>query len=74
MKQTAIFLLLFFLLNGCGKDDTCMDSGMITGLDPRECMCCGGWFIEIRDTIRRFDQLPADCTIDFGNVVYPLKV
>ena len=51
-----------------------MDSGTITGLDPRDCMCCGGWFIEIRDTMRRFDQVPADCVIDFNTITYPLKV
>jgi hypothetical protein len=51
-----------------------MDSGTITGQDPRDCMCCGGWFIGIKDTVWRFDQVPVECTIDFSLVTYPLKV
>lgn len=62
------------LLMGCKKEDKNMDSGTITGLDPRDCMCCGGWFIEIRDTMHRFDQVPPDCVIDFTTVTYPLNV
>ena len=58
----------------CKHEDTTLDPGVITGTDPRDCMCCGGWFITIRDTVRRFDQLPADCTIDFNTVAYPLPV
>jgi hypothetical protein len=74
MKQFLRIAMLFALLIGCRKEDPCMDPGTITGLDPRDCMCCGGWFIEIQDTMRRFDQLPADCIIDFSTVTYPLKV
>jgi len=74
MKKLLLFALLLALLTGCKKEDKFMDSGTITGLDPRDCMCCGGWFIEIRDTVRRFDQVPAGCTIDFAKVTYPLEV
>ena len=74
MKRLLQIGLILALLAGCRKDVDCMDSGTITGLDPRDCMCCGGWFIEIKDTVRRFDQVPADCTIDFSTVTYPLKV
>lgn len=51
-----------------------MDSGIITGGDPRMCMCCGGWFVTVKDSVRRFDQIPADCTIDFSTATFPLKV
>ncbi|MFA6126128.1 MAG: hypothetical protein WC699_02385 [Bacteroidales bacterium] len=74
MKQLIIFGLLLALLGGCKKADESLDSGTITGTDPRDCMCCGGWFIEIKDTVRRFDLVPADCTIDFSTVTYPLQV
>lgn len=74
MDKLITIALLVILLMGCTRENDCLDSGTITGLDPRDCMCCGGWFIEIRDTVRRFDQLPEDCTIDFNLVTYPLKV
>jgi len=74
MKKLIVITLILSLLTGCRKEDKYMDTGTITGTDPRDCMCCGGWFIEIKDTMRRFDQLPADCVIDFNTITYPLKV
>ena len=74
MKQLLIITVLLSFMAGCKKEDKYLDSGTITGPDPRDCMCCGGWFIVIKDTTRRFDQVPADCTIDFAKVTYPLKV
>jgi hypothetical protein len=74
MKIITIILLAMTLLPGCSKDDKTLDAATITGLDPRDCMCCGGWFIEIKDTTRRFDQVPAGCTIDFAKATYPLQV
>jgi hypothetical protein len=74
MKNLVLIVGMLIVLAGCRKNVECMDSGTITGLDSRDCMCCGGWFIQINDTIRRFDQVPADCTIDFAKVTYPLKV
>jgi len=74
VKRILFITLILSLLTGCKKEDKYMDSGIITGLDPRDCMCCGGWFIDIRDTMRRFDQVPPDCVIDFNTITYPLQV
>lgn len=74
MRIYIFLFVLMMILTGCLKENQCMDSGTITGTDPRDCMCCGGWFIEIKDTLRRFDQVPADCVIDFNAVAYPLRV
>ena len=74
MKQLLIILLVCTMASGCKKENSCLDSGIITGLDARDCMCCGGWFIKISDTTYRFDQVPPECTIDFSTVVYPLNV
>jgi hypothetical protein len=74
MKQFFVIAVLLSLAVACAKEDKTLDSAIITGLDPRDCMCCGGWFIEINDTTRRFDQLPADCLIDFTAASYPMKV
>lgn len=74
MKKLLFIGLLLSLLAGCKKEDKFMDSGTITGLDPRDCMCCGGWFILVKDTVRRFDQVPVGCVIDFSTITYPVKV
>ena len=70
----VIITCLFAALISCRKEANTLDSGTITGQDPRMCMCCGGWFIVIRDTTWRFDQVPSDCTIDFATATYPMNV
>lgn len=72
MKRTLIlaFILGFFALSSC---DDCSNTnpannnnpgytksdGLILGPDFRECVCCGGWFVEIKsDTLRIFNMPP----------------
>ncbi len=74
MKKGIFLTLILTLLIACNREDTFMDTGTITGQDPRDCMCCGGWFIEIRDTMYRFDQLPPNNVIDLSTITYPMKV
>ena len=73
MKWKLIALAMVVFLAFCNKEDE-MDKGIITGLDPRDCMCCGGWFVVINDNTWRFDQIPEECTIDFSTAVYPMDV
>ena len=51
-----------------------MDSGIITGPDLRECMCCGGWYIEINHNTFRFSDLPANSNLDLWNENLPIYV
>ncbi|OQX80883.1 MAG: hypothetical protein B6D64_02640 [Bacteroidetes bacterium 4484_276] len=76
-----ILLGLFVLLIGCQKDkiddnprDDYMSFGAITGYDWRKCMCCGGWIIEIDNSIYRFFELPDNCIINLENETFPLNV
>lgn len=48
--------------------------GIITGQDPRFCMCCGGWFIDIGDRTYRFYELPGDSNIDLTDAALPMAV
>jgi hypothetical protein len=48
--------------------------GIITGYDLRECVCCGGWFIDIADSTYRFYEVPKDSYIFFEVETYPIKV
>lgn len=51
-----------------------MDQGTITGGDYRKCMCCGGWFIKIKNDRYRFYQLPEKSGIDLKEEKFPLEV
>lgn len=65
--KTTIFLLLIsvFILISCEKAKY-ENTGIITGADLADCACCGGYFIEIGDSIYRFqkDKLPGNFTFD----------
>jgi len=50
------------------------DEGIITGMDPRMCPCCGGWWIRLQNDTLRFDQLPAGSVNILDNVKFPLSV
>lgn len=51
-----------------------MDTGIITGVDTRECACCGGWFIDINDSLWLFNELPASSSLDLVNETFPIEV
>jgi hypothetical protein len=48
--------------------------GLITGGDPRDCACCGGWIIEIDTARYRFNSLPDSCGVNLEKEIFPLKV
>ena len=50
------------------------DEGTITGMDPRMCVCCGGWWIRLQNDTLRFDQLPAGSENILENVKFPVPV
>jgi hypothetical protein len=59
----------------CSDDENSYQStGLITGPDLAFCACCGGHFIEIADSIYRFDNLPGSSDIDLPNVTFPIFV
>ena len=68
-----------FMLSACCDDDTgdsatCSEPGVILGIDTRECLCCGGWFIDIgTDTLRALD-LPQEFKESLDSGEFPLRV
>jgi hypothetical protein len=68
------FLLLIIII-GCNESDNeYKDNGTIVGIDIRECSCCGGYFIEIRDSVYRFNTLPAGSELNLIDPKFPIYV
>lgn len=70
----AITLILMLMSSGCEKEDIWMDNGTITGPDYRKCMCCGGWFVNIKKEHYRFYILPKGSNLDLYTESYPIEV
>jgi hypothetical protein len=75
MKSFTIIAIIFILLS-CGKTKSFMNTGVITGPDPRACACCGGYFFHftnVSDTSNK--QLVNAGIFQFPiNVKYPVFV
>ena len=74
-KIFLLMVIIFFGLLSCTDDNgNYMDEGTITGIDFRECSCCGGYFIAIKDSTYRFKSLPAGSNIIADNPKFPIYV
>lgn len=74
MKKAVIIISLVLGWQACQKNNDYQSTGVITGPDMRECICCGGYFIEINDSTYNFDNLPNDSQIDLAQETFPLAV
>ena len=78
-----ISFILMILLATCDKkeESTYMGEGVITGFDPRDCVCCGGLLINLNsnstdvvtDSTYQIDHVPANFPID-ANTVFPVYI
>ena len=66
--------MLAIIIFSCKKEESYQSSGTIAGPDMRECICCGGYFIEIGDSTYNFDMLPATSTINLETETFPINV
>lgn len=80
MKSLFLFIAFLGIVFSACKNDglsssSFMAEGKIVGGDPRNCACCGGWFLETADTtFFLFDRLPDGSTIDLNNATFPIQV
>jgi hypothetical protein len=77
MKIKEILLVIFVLFGtfvSCEKEDNYQSMGIIIGSDVRDCICCGGYLIEIEDSTYNFDVLPASSDIDLIETSFPVNV
>jgi hypothetical protein len=64
MKKLLFLLSLLVMVTtaavvSCDKgDDLYKSRGVIYGIDPTMCACCGGWLIEIDNVRYRFEEIP----------------
>lgn len=80
---TFVSLVLIVFLTTCdkAKKDDFAAKGVITGYDFRECICCGGWLINLNsdstelytvDT-RYIDKYPDNLVLD-STTVFPVFI
>lgn len=77
MKMIIIVCSMLFTFALCctdADDNTNTNDATITGIDSRECSCCGGYFIEISSSTYRFYTVPAGSNVDIENATFPLNV
>lgn len=70
----AVMLLAIAIVSCTEEENEYLSDGTITGADARECICCGGYFIDINDSTYRFYELPEPNDIDLINAVFPIFV
>jgi hypothetical protein len=78
-----IFLMSIILImfTTCDKEEQYMGEGVITGYDPRDCVCCGGLLINLNssstelftDSTFQVDLVPTDFIID-TNTIFPMFI
>lgn len=75
MKKIFFILALLIGCLSCSMQEHEYESeGIITGIDNRECSCCGGYFIEIADSTYRFDTVPPGSNLKLQNPNFPISV
>lgn len=77
MKRIVASLILIFLIaivSCSAENELYSSSGTITGIDVRECACCGGYFIEIGEVTYRFFNLPDNSKLNLENPTFPIYV
>jgi hypothetical protein len=77
MKKIIVLMAVALVFISCDKDTyQYKDEGEITGANLSACptICCGGWFIKIKETTYGFDQLPAGSNINLQTAKFPVKV
>ena len=74
IEKLILIVLLASIIVSCKKEETYQSNGIITGPDMRECICCGGYFIEIDDSTYNFDILPASSSINLETDTFPINV
>jgi len=75
LKKIFTCIVLLMSLWFCSEqEDEYTSTGIITGIDVRECSCCGGYFIEIADSTYRFYNIPSGSKLNLENPDFPVYV
>jgi hypothetical protein len=72
--SAALFTFLLVIASCSMGEDEFRSNGTITGYDTRECVCCGGYFIDIDKATYRFFDLPRNSNIDLDSATFPIYV
>jgi len=67
-------LVLLIGLSACIHEDPEHKTGWAVGYDPRECMCCGGLFVEYNSDTLLFPEIPAEIVEWESQYGFPLYI
>ena len=70
----TVFVLMGILFSCEKEKNEYQSTGVITGPDLGQCICCGGYFIEIVDSIYNFDSILVSAGIDLSSETFPVAV
>lgn len=73
-KISFVIVVFLFTIFSCEKEESYQSTALITGPDLGQCICCGGYFIEVEDSTYNFDTIPASSGIDLSDVTFPIAV
>jgi hypothetical protein len=81
MKTSTIcikFMLCLICMYSCSSDyeNNCPKEGKVIGYDMRDCMCCGGWFVEYNNDTLLFDTVPGNAKLGewVESYGFPIKI
>jgi hypothetical protein len=69
-----LILIVFFGIYGCQHDHDPEKVGYVLEYDWRECLCCGGVFIEHQSDTLLFPDIPPELESWINNYGFPLVI
>ncbi len=70
----SVLIVTLSIASCSSEEDEFRSNGTITGIDIRECACCGGYIIDIDNVTYRFFELPDNSNLNLENPGFPIPV
>ena len=77
MKNLFLIAILALMIGCSGStnnEESKYKEAIITGVDMRKCLCCGGWFIKIDSVEYNFATIPEGAEVNLNTESLPLTV
>ena len=74
VSAPCIIIGVIILLYGCKKDNEVHKTGTAIGYDMRDCVCCGGLFVDYQSDTLLFPEIPAKIVTWEQSYGFPLLI